>query len=675
MTACPLRTVSAALLALCCLPALAQTGHGDVTWREVQVAGRKIILDNRPVKLSLEVVDEFKDDPADAALARGTYRSYRDAWSDASSRGARILPSVSLIAAKGKKLDDGLYAAVELAAEKGEVSPYLAKRQFLEGLLTALSQAKMRTPFGERVARLAVSRVVGALMAGGATPKPLPARFDREEAGSFSRKPVGFYTWSPALESIYRRDTALQHRFRLEQPEEVGAMALIVRTILGDRQLKGQYTALNWLYSKLTNPLTSLSAEEVLQGAGGAGDLQNATEDSGVAKVIGERLEGFKSQVPGVNAAGFAIFQPSEARENAAVYEGGMDAFIAGVRSGKISLKPTENSGWYDYQQYALEPLLTPDKTPEARKMELGEKYRKLLESAFQSMAAQVRETHVKQLEMMKGAAPVSPVTITPDLAVEPLPTVYERMREAYTFVMSVTSDRGLSRRVHALDEGAKPRPETLDHELWDHESLVRGLGFLACRDLGLEPSARASNLQTGPRPLMDKAEAWLSKWWEDPDLARDVRMMIQVAAQPNRFWAVTGVRLTKLHVKFITPPKVIGEGVTATFGDADYWVPTERFVEVTDLKEPLNREEFRALCDRAKTEDAILRELRALGGKAGGGAVGTLVNRLADRSPDGGGEPLPRWARLGALILGLAILLVLGVVVWTLVRAAVGRR
>ena len=75
-----------------------------------------------------------------------------------------------------------------------------------------------------------------------------------------------------------------------------------------------------------------------------------------------------------------------------------MQALIEEIRAGKIDLAPTKASGWYDHQTWALQPLLLPEKTPEASHLICGEEYRKHLEELFKGTLALTRETHVKQL-------------------------------------------------------------------------------------------------------------------------------------------------------------------------------------------------------------------------------------------------------------------------------------
>src|SRR5262249_17198798 len=110
-----------------------------------------------------------------------------------------------------------------------------------------------------------------------------------------------------------------------------------------------------------------------------------------------------------------------------------VDEMIRRIRSGQIQLKPTEQSGWYDYQTWAIEPLVVPERTPEATHLQATESYRKQLVELFKGILALTRETHIKQLvvPMAGAAAPGLPkrpeIHIRPDLTVEPLATFYRR--------------------------------------------------------------------------------------------------------------------------------------------------------------------------------------------------------------------------------------------------------
>ena len=77
-----------------------------------------------------------------------------------------------------------------------------------------------------------------------------------------------------------------------------------------------------------------------------------------------------------------------------------VEEMVRRIRSRKIDLTPTASSGWYDYQTWALEPLVAPERAAEAARLKLEESYRKQLEELFKGILALTRETHIKQLEI-----------------------------------------------------------------------------------------------------------------------------------------------------------------------------------------------------------------------------------------------------------------------------------
>ena len=83
---------------------------------------------------------------------------------------------------------------------------------------------------------------------------------------------------------------------------------------------------------------------------------------------------------------------------------------IRRIRLGQIELKPTGRSGWYDYQTWALEPLVVPEAMPESARLKLNDDYRKQLLELFKGVLALTRETHVKQLLIPPPPRPHRPM-------------------------------------------------------------------------------------------------------------------------------------------------------------------------------------------------------------------------------------------------------------------------
>ena len=94
-------------------------------------------------------------------------------------------------------------------------------------------------------------------------------------------------------------------------------------------------------------------------------------------------------------AKGIFFFPPSRAHETELVKklygdkpipEGFslIDEMIRRIQAGQLPLRPAADSGWYDYQTWALEPPVVPGKMPEAKHLNLDESYRKQLLEAVQ---------------------------------------------------------------------------------------------------------------------------------------------------------------------------------------------------------------------------------------------------------------------------------------------------
>ncbi|HEV3025823.1 MAG TPA: hypothetical protein VGX76_25290, partial [Pirellulales bacterium] len=328
----------------------------------------------------------------------------------------QFVPAAVLVQ-KAKQFDDGLYAAVELAAENG-LCRFAGKRALLTGLVEdlirgasaddALLTLMAACQLGEvpiELSRTAIDRRMR---------EPLAHRRVQEFlADPLRSKPLGFYTWSKPLSSIFQQDRMLQS----ELTDAAGTEAL-VRSLHGSEKMRATYEAYLKLISRLTNP----PSKPDLRGA-------VASFDDGEYAAPGQ---------------GARFFPPSTSRENELVQRlfsdqpipdgfSLADELVARVRSGEIDLTPRPDSGWYDYQTWALEPMALPDRMAEAEHLQLGDEYRKQLLELFKGVLALTRETHVKQLELPPAAAEAPPpkervkIGIAPELCAEPLASFYQR--------------------------------------------------------------------------------------------------------------------------------------------------------------------------------------------------------------------------------------------------------
>ena len=219
---------------------------------------------------------------------------------------------------------------------------------------------------------------------------PVKKLIDEFSAQEVRSKPIGFYTWTESLSDIFRQDRMFQTE--LDSPAGVEALA---KALAADPKDRAAYAAYLTLVSRLTNRLAYP-------------DLRGCWSRS---------IAAARSTCP----TRIRFFPPSQSHEtelvkrlfgNRPIPEGFnlIDEMVRRIRAHELSLKPGPDSGWYDYQTWALEPLVVPGETPEARHLRYDATYVRLLEELFKGILALTRETHIKQLEVpMVGAAARDP--------------------------------------------------------------------------------------------------------------------------------------------------------------------------------------------------------------------------------------------------------------------------
>jgi hypothetical protein len=308
-----------------------------------------------------------------------------------------------------------------------------------------------------------------------------------------------------------------------------------------------------------------------------------------------------------------------------------MEELVARIRAGGIDLSPTGKSGWYDYQTWALEPLVTPEKTPEAVHLKLEETYRKQLIELFKGVLALTRETHIKQLSppapapAAEGREERLSFYVTPELSVEPLATVYLRRSMSYRFIRGVLEEAfgaEALKKMHRLTAAGEVEP-TLFDELASLEGLFHGAFLVANRQLGLESEARAP-LGADPEADVARFLKWSANLEHDADLGQDARMMVPVFFDRQRrrtkVWVVLGWTGRRVCTSYARPPSAQAfnrDGALVDSGTYDlhfgtnctrlaYPVTAEIYVN-----EILDREQFRRHCDTYKTKSAILANLK----------------------------------------------------------------
>jgi hypothetical protein len=521
--------------------------------REVHARGWRVRLDLSQQVLELQAYPcdpprLSEDGPADAPLV--TPPTHRGPV------------SAGILLLKAKQFDDGLCAAVELAAQRG-VGRFAGKAALLRSLAENLP-----SPFVHAACALGGMNV-DAPPGLRELARALADEFLREESAS---KPLGFFTWTPELSAIFRQDRFLQ------QPLEVMAHAA------GSQEA---YRACLRLNARFTNPP--------------AGQRAFLPASRSHEQVLVERLYGTRP-IPD----GFDL----------------ITELINRVRSGEICLEPTTESGWYDYQTWSLEPLVVPERMEEAPRLQLDKRYRRHLEGLFRAALALTRETRVNQIKFATagclGGPPQPPIIVCPSLSVEPLPSLFARRAASYRFVRSVLEEAfgpdALAGLHRLTQEG--PCVPTLADELVDMEKLFAGAEAIARRELGME---------TIDDEAIRRFTEWKANLTSDSDVGRDCRMMVpvfhDVGRRKTKVWAFLGWQIQMAFAKYIKQPTVLGvdwAGVPeqrpagtpeVEFSDefTNFACPVMAEVYVSRL---MDRDEFRRHCDQHRTSEAILAAL-----------------------------------------------------------------
>ena len=419
-------------------------------------------------------------------------------------------------------------------------------------------------------------------------------------------KPLGFYTWNSELERMFRQDRLLQRELSKESSRALGD------ALRSDPGLLAAYDAYLTFVSRLTNPLAKH-------------DLRRFAADA-------------DQRPPSESNRPCCFFPPSMSHEgelakrlygDRPIPDGFslIDEVIRRVRARTLTLEPSRESGWYDYQTWSHEPLVIPEETPEAGHLLYDDSYRRELLDLFKGAQALARETHVKQLKIVPlGMADPgrrrATIAISPGLTVEPLATFYHRRAQGYRFVRGILEDTFGAEALRQMRRLTLEGPVDLDlyTELEHTEALFRGAHASAAAQIGMAPDMAAGHATDTRR-----FRAWVESLASDPDLGRDARMMVPIfydaLRRKTKVWVFLGWVARTLRIDFATLPEAqvfdadgrpvsVGEDLELDFIPETHTLlsPVTAEVYVTEL---LNRDEFRAHCDRLRTRSAILSALR----------------------------------------------------------------
>ena len=546
---------------------------------------------------------------------------------------ADVIPSMETVNGHLKPFNDGLYAAIETALQDGVPGGFGGKRKLLVDILSAL-QSVRPSATAQSVVDSASAFVGAALILAGATPA-LPAtvladaqnRAAKFQTPSVYSKPIGFYTWTPALQAIFTQDRFLQQQGSFA---DLAAIALVLQ---GDASLQQAYQTVVALYAGLTNPYVSYTALALLPSVPSASALEDVP---GLAQTFAAQ----HPAMPWACSYPLVAFLPASRSKDTTYFNAlsqcdfsqfagtnVMDVLIAGIRSGALDLTPSSDSGWYDYQLYALETLLVPERGPESDHLLLTAAYKQKLIDTFKTLITETRETHVKQLGGATEASISEPVQVDiyPKLPVEPFPTFYLRTARGYRFLdtfLRATLGSGFLDGLARVREDGSLSSLSLPIELAQTTELVYGLHAVACASLGLRSESYLLGDEAtaiDQTAALARANTWLDGWRTDADVLADPRVIVPVGTldSSTRYWATIGVKPLRISAEFVAgyEPKVVGAGwcEVKDMVAHRYDLLVEDTIEIAGTATPPpTRQELRSICDEKVTHDAIVAALQA---------------------------------------------------------------
>ncbi|MBS0206317.1 MAG: hypothetical protein JSS49_25800 [Planctomycetes bacterium] len=571
-------------------------------------------IDSRPVEgwtvnLSAAVttldVDLLKPDH-DAKLLK-LYANYQDAVQNA---GFRVLPSVNLIDGKAKQFDDGLYAALEQHWFQSHAEGFTGDLDFYQELFSNVPADSRAAAFLSVGLELAGIEVAASNAAG-------RAEFKREfDQDLLNTKPIGFYAWNTKLQRVYRTGRFFQRNFAFG---DTAWMSPILDALRNDARLQATYRQILSRWSRLSNAPACLTILDLV-------DLPPQADLSEICRVRNLSVRAVALIPAGTNRESELVRRlfPRGLSSDADI----MRELVRAIRSGTIDLTPTERSGWYDHQVYALETLLVPRRGEESDRLLLTANYKRRTLEAFQALMTKRKETHVLRSESgVKAAASARPLEhLAPRLRLEPAPTYFLRMARSYRFLARALQEfvgESTLAELHGLTEQG-PRGKTLSSELAEMEQLFYGCYLLSAEDLGMAPNL-TSEEQTGEGDCRAAAEKWLEEFSNDPDLAVDTRVIVPVAndltSKKMLSWATIGVRFARLKASYHRdgPPRVraaeTDEWKALTVDQlesATYLIPVDEFVSVRlPRSQILTRAEFRSVCNQQDSRENVIEQLQ----------------------------------------------------------------
>jgi pSer/pThr/pTyr-binding forkhead associated (FHA) protein len=510
--------------------------------------------------------------------------------------------STSILSCKAHAFNEGLLAAVEMAAQAG-FGDFPGKAHLVKSLTRILANQ----PYSEMGNIPEV--VFGASLLGGVDGEAPPQRLLTTIMGRISEesnKPVEFFTRTRELEATYKQDRMLESPLSGSQ-----AVHALVRMMANTTGVRDSYEACLALIHGLAGPAPSYQPDLgslFTRLDEGHLDAEKVTASilpprSRHADFLARRLLGDR---PGVELPQL------------------LDELMREMRAARTVLTPDANACWYDYVNWALEALVSPERMPEAHQLHQADSYRRQLHEVFKEQLWLAREAPGRVPDT--HATPATPhgpasIVIEPAISVEPTASFYLRLAVGYRFLRllldSLFGAAGMS-AMRRLDPQGRSVEQHVGEELMFIESLFYGAHVVTCQELGLSTET-ALPVGSGEGPEVDASRflIWSRQLDTDIDIGSDLRQMVPVGFDKTktRVWMHLGWASRPIRFYFFEQPitqvsdkstRQPADGTTVQFQEVQHqlWYPVTAIALVDKVLPP---DQFRHLCDATPNAAAIV--------------------------------------------------------------------
>ncbi len=470
-----------------------------------------IIIDGSQATLSAKV------DTDEISSRRNIYRNPAEAL----RADRNVIPSISLIRdAKIKPFIDGVYAAVEsyFASEGGVSRP-----DFLRTL------EKFTSPAAKTYVSAALASSEGVI-------DELIGTNNQQFISKYTsdpqiKTPQSYFLWTEPLKKSWSAMKGIQMPpSAFIQGSNIDSKIMNeIGEILGKNpELNDTFQTMRKIYAKMTN-----SPENVL------------------------------SLFPPASLPDQHYFVKKSIETQSDLDEGLGKIFIKAVKNGEISFTPDEKSGLYVYQMHELEALIKRD-SPEFRKYLVEDEYAQVLDNVAISGWVATRHTHAPQIDYSMGLIGASfsssppAIYISPDLPVEPIVTVYDRMIDSLKFMEKALVDNlpGFIEETGRIYQDGTQSIKTIKSELSELVDLVRGFSILSKESIHMP-----YNVSGNEEQLVANTLEWIRNASSDPDLDRDFPIFVPIIKTTDgssyKCYTLAGFELMPLDVEYEKNPEV----------------------------------------------------------------------------------------------------------------------